>query len=119
MLTLHSHANAHCIMKVLRGRLTETRFATPTDEDVQNQRPMTKTCETTYLENQVTYMADTLGTHRISNPDTTEYAVSLHCKIGLWIWMSNLSLTNRSIHTTKRRYVRMQCVQRGEFWHRP
>jgi cysteine dioxygenase len=72
------HANAHCIMKVLRGRLTETRFATPTDEDVRNQRPMTKTCETTYSENQVTYMADTLGTHRISNPDPTEYAVSLH-----------------------------------------
>jgi cysteine dioxygenase len=72
------HANAHCIMKVLKGRLTETRFATPTDEDIQNKRPMTKIRETTYSENQVTYMADTLGTHRISNPDPTEYAVSLH-----------------------------------------
>jgi cysteine dioxygenase len=39
---------------------------------------MVKTRETTYSENQVTYMADTLGVHRISNPHPTEYAVSLH-----------------------------------------
>lgn len=80
-LTLHSHANAHCIMKVLKGRLTETRFATPTDKDREDHRSMTKIRETTYSENQVTYMADTLGVHRISNPDPTDYAVSLHCKI--------------------------------------
>jgi hypothetical protein len=88
MLTLHSHANAHCIMKVLKGRLTETRFATPTDEDIQNKRPMTKIRETTYSENQVTYMADNLGTHRISNPDPTDYAVSLHRKP----WTVNLGI---------------------------
>jgi len=79
-LTLHSHANAHCIMKVLKGRLTETRFATPTDKDREDHRPMTKIRETTYSENQVTYMADTLGVHRISNPDPADYAVSLHRK---------------------------------------
>jgi len=67
-------------MKVLKGNLTETRFATPTIEDVLSHRPMTKIGETTYTENQVTYMADTLGVHRISNPDPNEYAVSLHCK---------------------------------------
>ncbi|RMZ69927.1 cysteine dioxygenase [Pyrenophora seminiperda CCB06] len=72
------HANAHCIMKVLKGSLTETRFATPKIEDVLSHRPMTKLRETTYTENQVTYMADTLGVHRISNPDPKEYAVSLH-----------------------------------------
>ncbi|XP_014560601.1 hypothetical protein COCVIDRAFT_23262 [Bipolaris victoriae FI3] len=75
---IHDHANAHCIMKVLKGRLTETRFATPSDEDVKNHRPMKKIRETTYSENEVTYMADNLGTHRISNPDPTDYAVSLH-----------------------------------------
>ncbi|CAA9958984.1 hypothetical protein PTNB73_01110 [Pyrenophora teres f. teres] len=72
------HAKAHCIMKVLKGSLTETRFATPKIEDVLSHRPMTKIRETTYTENQVTYMADTLGVHRISNPDPNEYAVSLH-----------------------------------------
>ena len=75
---IHDHAKAHCIMKVLKGSLTETRFATPTDEDVENQRPMTKIHEITYKENEVTYMADTLGVHCISNPHPTEYAVSVH-----------------------------------------
>ncbi|KAL6158073.1 hypothetical protein ACJBU6_03879 [Exserohilum turcicum] len=75
---IHDHANAHCIMKVLKGHLTETRFNIPTDDDIQNKRPMTKIRETTYSENEVTYMADTLGVHCISNPDLTDYAVSLH-----------------------------------------
>jgi cysteine dioxygenase len=66
-------------MKVLKGSLTETRFATPTESDIKNKRPMTMLHNITYKENEVTYMADTLGVHRISNPHPTEYAVSLHC----------------------------------------
>ncbi|KAF1832209.1 cysteine dioxygenase type I [Decorospora gaudefroyi] len=74
------HAKAHCIMKVLKGSLIETRFAAPTAVQINanEDRPMVKTRETTYSENGVTYMADTLGVHRISNPHPTEYAVSLH-----------------------------------------
>ncbi|KAG9191197.1 cysteine dioxygenase [Alternaria panax] len=75
---IHDHAQAHCIMKVLKGSLTETRFATPTKDDIENQRPMTKIHEINYKKNEVTYMADTLGVHCISNPHPTEYAVSLH-----------------------------------------
>merc|ERR1712032_1301841 len=76
---VHDHANAHCIMKVLKGRLTETRYSWPTinlnnDED----RPLEILSRKTYEENQVTYMCDKLGLHRISNPDPGEYAVSLH-----------------------------------------
>jgi cysteine dioxygenase len=79
-LISHSHANAHCIMKILKGSLTETRFAVPTAIQINDNQPapMVMTRETTYLENQVTYMADTLGVHRISNPHPTDYAVSLH-----------------------------------------
>jgi cysteine dioxygenase len=67
-------------MKILKGSLTETRFAAPTVVQINNSQstPMIMTRETTYSENQVTYMADTLGVHRISNPHPTEYAVSLH-----------------------------------------
>lgn len=36
--------------------------------------------EKTYQADQVTYMSDKLGLHRISNPDNENYAVSLHCK---------------------------------------
>ena len=33
---------------------------------------------TNYKKNQVTYMSDDLGLHKISNPDPETYAVTLH-----------------------------------------
>ncbi|KAF2875546.1 RmlC-like cupin domain-containing protein [Massariosphaeria phaeospora] len=76
---VHDHANAHCIMKILKGRLTETRYAWPTVHlNNDDQQPLNATGETVYKSNEVTYMSDKLGLHRISNADSTEYAVSLH-----------------------------------------
>ncbi|KAH7135105.1 RmlC-like cupin domain-containing protein [Dendryphion nanum] len=76
---VHDHANAHCIMKVLKGKLTETRYAWPTIHlNNAEQLPLAIEKETTYSTDQVTYMSDKLGLHKISNPDQTEYAVSLH-----------------------------------------
>jgi cysteine dioxygenase len=84
-LTLSSHANAHCIMKILKGSLTETRYAWPTvDRNNAEDRPLQIMSSKTYQENQVTYMSDKLGLHRISNPDPNEYAVSLHCKLNMF-----------------------------------
>ena len=68
-------------MKILKGSLTETRYAWPTvDRNNGEERPLQILSSTTYDENQVTYMADELGLHRITNPDPNDYAVSLHCK---------------------------------------
>jgi hypothetical protein len=80
-LTTCSHANAHCIMKILKGSLTETRYAWPTI-DINNSvdRPLQVLSSKTYKENQVTYMSDKLGLHRISNSDSNNFAVSLHCQ---------------------------------------
>jgi cysteine dioxygenase len=64
-------------MKILRGDLTETRYAFPEDNDPEGQ--MTIISEKTYKENQATYMADELGLHRVSNRGS-DFAVSLHCK---------------------------------------
>jgi len=61
-------------MKVLKGALKETRFDFPKD-NMTAPRIMK---ETMYWENQVTYMADELGLHKISNPDLSDVAVSLH-----------------------------------------
>jgi cysteine dioxygenase len=61
-------------MKVLKGTLRETRYALP---EGQGLAPRVIK-ETTYKENGVTYMADELGLHKISNPDPTQLAVSLH-----------------------------------------
>lgn len=76
---IHDHANAHCIMKVLKGSLVETRYSWPTTAlNQEEQRPLQSISEKKYEENQVTYMSDKLGLHRISNPNPEEYAVSLH-----------------------------------------
>lgn len=72
---IHDHANSHCIMKILKGTLTETRYAWP---NTTKPAPMKTTQCTTFGQNEVTYMADTLGLHKISNPDPKEFAVSLH-----------------------------------------
>ncbi|KAH6607663.1 cysteine dioxygenase [Trichoderma cornu-damae] len=72
---IHDHGKAHCLMKILRGDLTETRYAFP--EKNEPEGSMTVISEKTYRENQVTYMADELGLHRVSNRGS-DFAVSLH-----------------------------------------
>ncbi|KXT11471.1 hypothetical protein AC579_2406 [Pseudocercospora musae] len=99
---IHDHANAHCVMKILQGRLTETIYGWPC-EGVDGpgdcatasdpSHPSTEhTCssvkmgpqelrvrkETTYARDQVTYMSDRLGLHRVANHDKENVAISLH-----------------------------------------
>ncbi|KAL8924786.1 MAG: hypothetical protein Q9208_003876 [Pyrenodesmia sp. 3 TL-2023] len=63
---------------ILRGTLTETRYAWPS---LSKPGPMQVTQSTDFHRDEVTYMADTLGLHKISNPNPSEYAVSLHWKV--------------------------------------
>ena len=79
-LCSYSHANAHCVLKVLKGALKETVYNWP--EEGQEQTISVKQ-ETIHSENAVTYMNDTLGLHRVSNPSATDFAVSLHREFGL------------------------------------
>ncbi|CAG8039731.1 unnamed protein product [Penicillium salamii] len=78
--TIHDHANAHCVMKILKGRLQEDLYSWPNQKQIENGEkcPPQLTKQTIYGENQVTYMSDKLGLHRISNPDLNDFAVSLH-----------------------------------------
>jgi cysteine dioxygenase len=82
---VHDHADAHCLMKVLKGTLKETRFDFPPKN---NATPPIVIKETIYRENQVTYMADELGLHKISNPDSENVAVSLHRMSSIPCWWS-------------------------------
>jgi cysteine dioxygenase len=104
---IHDHANAHCVMKVLKGTLQETLYGWPcqradnpatcahAEQQLQSDCPSPEhTCsagsaplqpaalqihrDIAYGEDQVTYMSDKLGLHRIANPSETEFAVSLH-----------------------------------------
>ncbi|OJJ04083.1 hypothetical protein ASPVEDRAFT_43532 [Aspergillus versicolor CBS 583.65] len=77
---IHDHANAHCVMKVLKGTLQETLYTWPDQERIEHGQvspPQVKKV-TTYGENQVTYMSDKLGLHKIHNPDPNNVAISLH-----------------------------------------
>lgn len=88
---IHDHADAHCLMRILSGTLRETRYATPPSPAAA--APPTVLKETTYSAGQVTYMSDSLGVHKISNPDPERMAVSLHlytppnaAKEGCHVW---------------------------------
>ncbi|KAH0563536.1 Cysteine dioxygenase [Trichoglossum hirsutum] len=57
---IHDHADAHCLMKVLKGSLRETLYLWP-DRNVTNSglpSPLVAKRDTIYYENQVTYMSD-------------------------------------------------------------
>lgn len=104
---MHDHADAHCLMKVLKGTLKETRFDFPRN----NAMPPEIIKETTFQEGQVTYMADELGLHKISNPDPVNVAVSLHrrcLRLGIWDPWLTVPL---SLHTTQRSKIGMQHFQ--------
>lgn len=73
---IHDHGNAHCIMKILHGSLTESRYEFPSAD---KQQPMELMSERTHKENDVAYMADELGLHKMENRGD-DYAISLHCR---------------------------------------
>lgn len=70
-------------MKVLRGTLEETRYGFPKNA----KTPPKAIKETFFQENQVTYISDEFGIHKVTNPDLENIAVSLHLctpPIGNW-----------------------------------
>lgn len=78
---IHDHANAHCVMKILKGSLVETLYDWPedykTDEEYTHHTLDVK--KTTELRTgDVAYMSDKLGLHRMTNPNPDDVAVSLH-----------------------------------------
>ncbi|XP_076308914.1 cysteine dioxygenase type 1-like [Tachypleus tridentatus] len=72
--SIHDHSNAHCFMKVLSGSLTEVRFNWPEEEGEE----MIPTGETQLKCDDVAYINDSLGLHRVENRSHSETAVSLH-----------------------------------------
>lgn len=74
---IHDHADAHCFMKLLQGELTEVRFDWPsTSEETGSELRQLET--NTLRLNEVAYINDSIGLHRVENRVHTETAVSLH-----------------------------------------
>ncbi|KAI9811386.1 MAG: Cysteine dioxygenase [Thelocarpon impressellum] len=117
---VHDHADAHCLMKVLKGSLRETIYDWP-DRNATimgNKSPLVVSRETIYNENQVTYMSDDLGLHRISNLDSDDVAVSLHlytppnaAKLGCHLYDEQ---TGKSSHALQCHYYSELGVKVGQ-----
>lgn len=72
---VHDHANAHCIVKILKGTLREELYGAP---ELSRPSELKLKKVSNYHTNEVSYMSDKLGLHRMTNPSATEVAISLH-----------------------------------------
>ncbi|XP_023707343.1 cysteine dioxygenase type 1 [Cryptotermes secundus] len=88
---IHDHADAHCFMKVLQGSLNEVRFAWPErnriareecvdnrDDNSRDHKVLKETSREQLHLNEVTYINDSIGLHRVENLSNINSAVSLH-----------------------------------------
>jgi len=64
-------------MKVLAGQLHETVYYSPENKPGES-KPLSIKSSTALGTNEVTYIADTIGLHRVHNPSNNQVAVSLH-----------------------------------------
>ena len=71
---IHDHPCESCILMPLSGTLKEERFAYD-GECITDMKPISIKF---YLEGQVSYMSNSLGLHRITNPRKYINAISLH-----------------------------------------
>lgn len=78
-------------MKVLAGELTETVYNIP-KKGCESQ-PLSVKSDTTHQVDQVTYISDSIGLHRVHNPHPTNVAVSLHSKL-LWKFRQEILWSN-------------------------
>ncbi|XP_003703165.1 cysteine dioxygenase type 1 [Megachile rotundata] len=79
---IHDHADAHCVMKILQGELCETRYAWPKkckdNNDGEELEELEELQRNTLGLNEICYINDSLGLHRVENPSAVNPAVSLH-----------------------------------------
>lgn len=75
--SIHDHSDAHCFVKVLDGGLREVRYHWP-EEKTTEDGGMAEMSRMEAKKNDVTYMSDELGLHRVENVSHTNKAVSLH-----------------------------------------
>lgn len=88
-------------MKVLSGHLKEELYEYPQESD--NVRPLKLWRESLMAENQVAYMSDKLGIHRMVNPDPHRLAVSLHCKVEQSLCFGNATSFVNNQYTPRQR----------------
>lgn len=73
---IHDHARAHCMVKVLQGTIEETLYKPP-PPGAAGSGPLEVARVSTYGRDEVSYISDSVGLHRMRNPGA-EPAVTLH-----------------------------------------
>eukprot|EP01135_Chromosphaera_perkinsii_P004789 Nk52_evm20s296 gene=Nk52_evmTU20s296 len=81
--SIHDHAGSHCCMKVLDGSVDETLYCCPEKDVIAEEEeggiaPMVVKGNRGLYKNQVAYIHDRIGLHRVSNPDHARPAFTLH-----------------------------------------
>ena len=75
--SIHNHPNCHCFVKNLDGVVKETRYFWPHEKESEDGSMVEK--GSGYLKaDEVTYMSDKLGLHRVGNTSHSNGAVTLH-----------------------------------------
>uniref|UniRef100_A0A915DNI4 Cysteine dioxygenase n=1 Tax=Ditylenchus dipsaci TaxID=166011 RepID=A0A915DNI4_9BILA len=75
---IHNHADSQCFVKVLQGQLLESRYACPKDEGGSEPKPLIEVSANVVGTNEVTFINDAIGIHRMENNSHTDNAISLH-----------------------------------------
>ncbi|XP_002737105.1 cysteine dioxygenase type 1-like [Saccoglossus kowalevskii] len=73
---IHSHSDAHCFLKVMDGTLRETLYEWPSKSEGRTKMKVKKIADCEM--DQVAYINDSYGVHRVENTSNVETAVSLH-----------------------------------------
>lgn len=72
---IHSHAGAHCFVRVLSGRIDEAIYTKPIDAN--SQQPLDLQLSRTLSTGDTVYLRDDIGIHRMENT-FKEGAITLH-----------------------------------------
>eukprot|EP01100_Stratorugosa_tubuloviscum_P012284 TRINITY_DN577_c2_g1_i1.p1 TRINITY_DN577_c2_g1~~TRINITY_DN577_c2_g1_i1.p1 ORF type:complete len:799 (+),score=301.21 TRINITY_DN577_c2_g1_i1:98-2494(+) len=73
---IHDHSGSSCWVKMLHGELVETKYSIVSTDISPNGLKIDST--TRVSKNQVTYIDDTLGIHKMGNQNANSPAISLH-----------------------------------------
>ncbi|GEQ69640.1 hypothetical protein JCM33374_g3313 [Metschnikowia sp. JCM 33374] len=105
---IHDHANAHCCMKIMKGQLTESLYDVPESEGHE----MVPRQVSVLHRDEVGYISDDIGLHKISNASTEEFAVSLHLYTPPYASLYGCSMyesgTSRKHHVNMSKYYSWQ-----------
>lgn len=78
MSSIHSHNGSRCFVKVLQGSINEIRLACPSKEKPSVQVNLAEEQGQTLKANDVCYIDDQIGAHKVTNKSNEVPAISMH-----------------------------------------